>query len=149
MLANVVLRFRWSCLAYCLMNNHVHLLLETWEANLSQGMQRLHGGYAQAFNARRGRAGHVFQGRYGAVRMRATSQVWLAATYIARNPVEAGLCRRPDEWPWSSYGGVTSERGPAWLDTDRLLSYFDPSADAAREAYLQMTAMGFAESKGV
>src|SRR5690242_13743227 len=68
MLARVVLRQGWRCLAYCLMTNHVHLLLETPEPNLSHGMQQLHGGYALSFNARHGRIGHVFQGRYGAVR---------------------------------------------------------------------------------
>src|ERR687896_722074 len=58
---------RWRCLAYCLMPNHVHLLLETPQANLGAGMQYLHGSYANEFNERHGRFGHVFQGRYGSV----------------------------------------------------------------------------------
>src|SRR5262245_6576248 len=95
-LAKAVDRFGWRQLAYCLMNNHVHLLLETPSANLSEGMRSLHSGYAQGFNLRHGRVGHVFQGRYGAVLMARDAQVCAAAAYIARNPVEAGLCRTPE-----------------------------------------------------
>ena len=69
MLGDVVVRMRWRCLAYCLMRNHVHLLAETPAANLGAGIQRLHGRYAQKFNERHRRSGHVFQGRYGAVRV--------------------------------------------------------------------------------
>jgi putative transposase len=66
----------WRCLAYCLMENHVHLLLETPNANLAAGMQWLHGLYARTFNERHGRVGHLFQGRYGAVRVRSDAQLW-------------------------------------------------------------------------
>ena len=67
-----VARKRWRCLAYCLMDNHVHLLIETPEANLGAGMQWLHGLYGRSFNDRHGRSGHVFQGRYGANASRMT-----------------------------------------------------------------------------
>src|SRR5262245_15334685 len=102
-LRGVVERCRWSCLAYCLMDNHVHLLLETPTPNLGDGMRRLHAAYAQTFNARHGKVGHLFQGRYGNERV--TSDAQLAATlrYIALNPVEAGLCADPRDWRWSSY----------------------------------------------
>ena len=53
----------WNCYAYCLMDNHYHLLIETPEANLVQGMQRLNSMYAQRFNRRHQRVGHLFQGR--------------------------------------------------------------------------------------
>src|SRR5215208_6925294 len=56
----------WNCLGYCLMPNHVHLLIETVEPNLAQGMQSLHGTYAATFNARHVRVGHLFQDRYRA-----------------------------------------------------------------------------------
>ena len=63
----VVARYRWRCHTYCLLGNHYHLLLETPDPNLAFGMRQLNGTYAQAFNRPRGRVGHVFQGRYGAV----------------------------------------------------------------------------------
>ena len=120
MLAQAVRRQRWSCLAYCLMHNHIHLLVETPQPNLGAGMQRLHGLYAQTFNKRHKRCGHLFQGRYGGDRVRTDEQLLTAARYIALNPVEAGLCERPDEWPWSSHAGVlewggagVAGRGPA------------------------------------
>jgi putative transposase len=134
LLGRVGRRMRWRVLAYCLMDNHVHLLVETPEANLGAGMQRLHGAYAQIFNARHGRDGHVFQGRFNAVPARDDGQLWLAAAYIARNPVAAGLTSRPDGWTWSSHGALASDGGaPGWLDHDRLLAYFgglggDPAA---------------------
>ncbi len=138
-LADVVLRKGWRCLAYCLMSNHVHLLLETPEPNLGSGMQRLHSRYAQAFNARRRRSGHVFQGRYGAVRMESDNQLRAAAACPARNPVAAGLCKRPERWPWSSYRAAIQGPAPAWLDTARLLSYFGPEPHSARQAYTDLS----------
>src|SRR4030066_2389308 len=57
-------RYNWLCHAYCLMDNHYHLLIETPDGNLSLGMRQLNGVYTQAFNKRRTRTGHLFQGRY-------------------------------------------------------------------------------------
>jgi putative transposase len=132
---------RWRCLAYCLMDNHLHLVLETPHGNLSRGMQRLHGGYAQAFNNRHDRVGHVFQGRYGAGLIESTEQLLAAVAYVARNPVEAGLCTRPEEWPWSSFRAVVEPhaRSPDWLDVQRLLSHFGPPSETAVQRYARMT----------
>jgi putative transposase len=136
MLGRVTRRQRWHCLAYCLMPNHVHLLVETPEANLGAGMQRLHGKYAQIFNERHGRCGHVFQGRYGSVLMETDEQLWHVAGYIALNPVRAGLCARPEEWPWSSHAATLDGGGPhAWLDDRRLLSHFAGLGGDARRRY--------------
>jgi putative transposase len=100
LLRKVSAKNRWVCLAYCLMGNHLHLLIETPDANLSSGMRQLHGSYAQTFNARHHRSGHVFQGRYGAVRITSDPQLQAVSEYIANNPVEAGFCERPEDWPW-------------------------------------------------
>lgn len=110
----------WRCLSFCLMENHVHLLVETPKANLGAGMQRLHGDYARFFNKRHGASGHVFQGRYGAVRVTTNEQLLVTAAYIAHNPVEAGLCDRPEQWPWSSSAAEAREWTPRWLAVDRL-----------------------------
>ena len=120
LLGEVVVAREWGCLAYCLMDNHMHLLVETPSADLSSGMQWLHGRYARAFNVRHHRVGHLFQGRYGAVRMTSNTQVLTVASYIALNPVEAGLCRRPNDWKWSSYGAAKSRKAPCWLDVELL-----------------------------
>ena len=108
------------------MDNHVHLLLETPQTNLGAGMQRLHGVYAQTHNKRHGRSGHVFQGRFGANRVTTDAQLWVTARYIARNPVEAGLCARPEEWQWSSHASILANAAPPWLDRERLRKGSDP-----------------------
>ena len=141
LLGHVVLRQRWRCLAYCLMDNHVHLLIETPEPNLGRGMQRLHGLYAQAFNRRYSRTGHVFQGRFGAVRIRSDAQLLVAARYIARNPVDGGLCVEPADWPWGSHAAAATQHGPAWLDTPRLLDFFGQAGGEARRRYADFVAL--------
>jgi putative transposase len=137
LLGVVVVARGWRCLSYCLMDNHVHLLIETPSPNLALGMQRAHGDYARSFNQRHGLTGHVFQGRYHPVRVRSDSQLWAAAAYIADNPVEAGLCERAEDWRWSSHAASLGRPGPHWLDAARLrerLRAFgapDPSAALA------------------
>jgi putative transposase len=139
MLGRTVANWRWHCLAFCLMGNHLHLLLETPEGNLSPGMQYLHGRYALDFNRRHLRTGHVFQGRYGAVRMTEDRQLCAAAGYIARNPVQAGLCAQPEDWPWSSFRGVVGGRVPDWVSLDRLLTFFGSTASEARKRYVTLS----------
>ena len=123
-LARTVRWKRWRCLAYCLMPNHVHLLVETPEANLGAGMQWFHGSYAREFNDRHARVGHVFQGRFGNKIMLTDEQLWTAAAYVARNPVEAGLVERAEEWRWGSHAAVVAGAAPDWLDVERLAGYF-------------------------
>jgi REP element-mobilizing transposase RayT len=122
-LGRVTLRMSWRCLAYCLMGNHMHLLVETREPNLGKGMHRLHGSYAQYFNRRHGHVGHLFQDRFQAVPMASDAQLFMVAAYIARNPVDAGLCETAVDWPWSSHTDLMKGRPPVWLDAERLLAY--------------------------
>ena len=139
MLGFIVVRQRWRCLAYCLMENHVHLLIETPEPNLGSGMRAFHSLYAQTFNERHARVGHLFQGRYGATRVRTDEQLWTVASYIARNPVEAGFCERPGQWRWSSHAAILSRHSPPWLDTGRLLEFFGAKVTDARRRYRAQT----------
>ena len=136
-LAEVVARKRWSCLAYCLMDNHVHLLIKTPEPNLGSGMGRLHTLYAQGFNKTYGRCGHVFQGRFGSVPIRTDEQLLVTARYVALNPVEAGLCDRPGDWAWSSHAAVVGTRPPEWLDVERLLAVFGMWGGDPRARYVE------------
>jgi putative transposase len=136
LLGHVVARQRWRCLAYCLMDNHVHLLVETPQPNLGTGMQRLHGMHAQAFNKRHRHSGHVFQGRYGAVVVRRAGQLLTVARYIALNPVEAGLCDEPEQWPWGSHAAVVGGTAPRWLDTTRLLAHFGADGGEPMKRYV-------------
>lgn len=105
-LSDVCARSEWLRLAHCLMDNHVHLLLETPLPNLSEGMRRLQWQYATRFNRRHDRSGHLFQGRYGAKRVASDEQLVAVTRYIAMNPVEAGLCETPERWTWSDCSGA-------------------------------------------
>jgi putative transposase len=119
LLGFAVVECGWNCLAYCLMTNHVHLLIETPEPNLARGIHRAHGMYAQGFNERYGRVGHLFQDRYRSSRVRTEARLVQLIDYLALNPVEAGLCEEPTAWPWSSTGAPAAGRQPVWLAADR------------------------------
>lgn len=96
------LRFEWICHRYCILPNHYHCVLETTRARLSRGMHRVNFLYAQWFNAVHKRSGHVFQNRFGARVVADETYLEAVCTYVDWNPVLAGLCSRPEDWPWSS-----------------------------------------------
>jgi putative transposase len=102
LLGAVVLRFRWRRHAYCLMPNHYHLVLESTRCDLSAGMHRLNGLYAQGFNDRYERSGHLFQNRFGARLIDDDRQLATVCAYVLDNPVRAGLTATAEDWPWSS-----------------------------------------------
>jgi REP element-mobilizing transposase RayT len=131
LLARVVRQFQWHLHAYCLLENHYHLVLETAVRDLSAGMQRLNGVYAQCFNSRHGVNGHLFQDRYYAGFIEADGHLLELIRYLALNPVRAGLSSRPENWPWSSYACLIG-MGPAepFLSINPVLRLF--SEDAAR-----------------
>ena len=131
-------RYRWRVLAYCLMTNHYHLLVQTPNANLARGMRQLNGVYAQAFNRRHGRDGHLFQGRYKAILVQADAHLLSAVRYIVRNPLRARMCERVEEWPWSSHAATIGLRPAAFLAVDTLLSYLHESRPQARARYLAL-----------
>ena len=140
LLERAVRHCRWHMLSYCLMPNHVHLLVETPEANLGQGMHHAHGPYAQLFNKKHGRCGHVFQSRYGAVRVKDDPQLITVVRYVARNPVTAGLVEHPAEWSWSSHRAtVDASCRPDWLATPRLLELLSGWTPDPLEAYETLT----------
>jgi REP-associated tyrosine transposase len=100
-LAEVVSRFDWCVHALCLMNTHYHLVIETTRISLSNGLKRLNGLYAQGFNERRQRSGHLFGDRFWASLIETESHFRAACWYVVCNPVRAGLCAAPEDWPWS------------------------------------------------
>jgi REP element-mobilizing transposase RayT len=99
----VVKQFNWLCYAWCLMDNHYHLLIQTPYANLSKGMRQLNGVYTQSSNRRHARVGHLFQGRFKAILVDSDAYLLELARYVVLNPVRAGMVRKPDKWAWSSY----------------------------------------------
>jgi putative transposase len=135
-LERVVLRYELTCFAYCLMPNHFHLVVETPDGRLSQAMKALNGRYALRFNRRYGCDAHLFKNRFGAIAQTTESQFFWTLRYAVRNPVEAGLCADPGEWPWSSYLASTGDASaPAFLALRRLLSYFGDMPESAIARY--------------
>lgn len=136
-------RFHFVIHAYCQMTNHYHLLVETVEGNLAQGMRQLNGIYSQRLNRRHGLAGHVFQGRYHAVLVQKEAHLLELSRYLVLNPVRAGMVETADDWYWSSYRFMLSAAGkPAWLDAGWLLGQFAASPVEAVEAYRLFVAAG-------
>jgi putative transposase len=95
-------KFGWLLFGYCLMPNHYHLILETERELLSAGMHRLNFLYAQRFNRRYDRAGHLFQNRFSSHVIDSDAYLIAAIAYVRDNPVRAGLCERGSDWPWAS-----------------------------------------------
>jgi len=120
-----VKRFDWRCLSYCLMDNHFHLLLRTPLANLPRGMQRINSSYAQRFNRQRARRGPVFEDRYHGGLIQREPHLLEAHRYVALNPVRAGLCRRPEDHAWNSYGAIAGyATAPPYLAVSEVRDLF-------------------------
>lgn len=131
-IAAAVVDFGWKCLAYCVMTNHLHLILEVTEGTLAAGMKQINVRHACRFNARHRLRGHVYGGRYDARRLDTDAYLLAAFAYVANNPVEAGLCRSPVEWPWSSYAATVGLTEPMpWVDASRIVGYFGEPKEAA------------------
>jgi putative transposase len=132
LLAEEISRSRWILHEYCLMTNHFHLAIETPECTLSTGMHRLLGRYAQRFNRKHGRRGHLFQERFKNILVESESYGLVLSPYIVLNPVKAGMVALPEEWKWSSYQARAGMiHCPEWLTIDPLLSQF--GADRASQ----------------
>jgi REP element-mobilizing transposase RayT len=135
----------WRVYAYVLMSNHYHLLLQTPEPNLVEGMKWLQSTYTQRYNGRHRVCGHLFQGRYKALIMDAgeANYVQFVSTYIHLNPVRAGLVPKGRNqlrhYQWSSYPVYLARRCPEWLSRSEVLGSLglDEPKRRGYEAYLE------------
>ena len=129
-------RHGWSCLAYCLLDTHFHLVVATREANLGAGMKWLLAPYAQGFNLRHARQGHLFRGRFYSRRIETENHLIAALVYVSLNPVRAGVVERPESWRWSSYAATIGRNvAPSFVDVRAVLDLIDPHPRTARLAF--------------
>jgi putative transposase len=142
LLRRVIERYGWRCLTFCLLRNHYHLLVLTPEPTLGRGMHRLNGLYAQHFNRRHKRIGHVWGSRYFSKPLLADAHLHLAMRYIALNPVRAGLCATPEHWEWSAHRALLGLAAPGFVDVATALSYFGANGADGRTAYRAFVADG-------
>lgn len=138
LLARAVSRYELVCHAWCLMPNHSHFLVTAQKGNVSRAMQWLSACTAQSFNRRHERVGHLYQGRFGSRLVNGDGYFLELGRYLALNPLRAGLCREPGDWPWSSYAATAgSQPAPAYLDTGVFLDLLGPC-----EAYVAWVGEG-------
>lgn len=124
--------------AYCLLNNHYHLLLQTPRGNLSEILRHINGAYTTYFNVKRDRSGHLLQGRYKAILVEADEYAKELSRYIHLNPARVGAVKKPHEYPWSSYRDYIGEReSPEWLKRDFILGMFGKKLSTAQTRYRQ------------
>lgn len=135
-LAVAVSRFNLHVFAFCLMDNHFHLLVRTPEANLSQAMKWLLATYTCRFHRRHRSGGHLFQGRYKSVLVLGPAHWSHLSFYLHLNPVRAGLVVDPAEFEWSSFRDYTRERSRfPWLFADEVLAEYGSGRPAQRRQY--------------
>lgn len=145
-LAEVRERYGWIFHAYCLMDNHYHLMAETPEPNLARGMKLLNACHTQNVNRRHDRVGHLFQGRYKSILVDRDAYMKELARYIVLNPVRAGMVAHPGEWKWSSYRAtVGSAPVTEFLTIEALLLMFGTSLAEARARFTKFVEQGIDE----
>jgi putative transposase len=139
-LAECRARYGFRVVAFCLMDNHVHLAIERGPGRLSSVMLALHSCYAQRFNLRHRRVGHLFQGRYKAFLVQNERYLFSLIRYIHLNPVAAGIVPQPEAYRWSSDRFYRDGGGPAWLETGGVLGRLDTQLSAAVIVYKRLMA---------
>ena len=118
-------RYEWVPLSYCLMNNHVHLVLETPRRTLADGCRDLFGYYARLLNGRQNELGHVFQGRYRNRLVLNEAYFAQLLRYVALNPVKAGLCPTAESWHWSAHRALCAGESRPLARVERVAELLD------------------------
>jgi putative transposase len=128
------------------MGNNYHLIIETPDANLSQGMRQLSGMYAQIFKRRHERVRHIFRGRFKGIVVQRNSHLLELSRYVVLNPVRAGMAAIPEQWRWSSYrltAGLTG--GDSSTKCNWILSQFGTTKRAAYRNFRNFVRDGMAQ----
>jgi len=127
-----------DCFGWSLMPNHWHGILRSPPDGLSRFMQQLHHRYALRFDRRWKRTAHVFSAHFGAVLQETEEQFLATLRYVARNPVEAGICASPVDARWTSFPATAGlVRAPAFLRAAEILAHFGDDPHDARRRYIE------------
>jgi putative transposase len=140
-----VLERGWLLTAFCVMDTHVHLLIETPEPDLSIGIGRIQGRYARRFNKRHVSHGALFHQRYWSRRVDSGGYLVRVAVYVALNRVKPRICAHPSDWSWSSYRETAGLEVPSGLlDLSRLYAVLGRDEGEARREYVALVEEGLA-----
>lgn len=126
--------------AFALMTNHVHLLMRSGKSGIATLMRRLLSGYAQYYNRRHHRVGHLFQNRYKSIICEEDAYFAKLVAYIHLNPLKAGIVRTFEElerYPWSGHACIMKREARDWFDREYVLHHFGTSESPAIGAYLE------------
>jgi putative transposase len=146
LLAREISRREWRMLTFCLLSNHLHLLIRTPEPDLGAGMKVIHETFARRTNRARGENGHLFGARYYSDIVKSERHVHGCLRYIAQNPTKAGICRRPADWPWSGHRALAGlSDPPSFLAVDAAHEFLGSTLKEARAAYVRLVAQSNAE----
>ena len=130
---------------YVLMTNHYHLLMETLEGNMSKVMHYVNASYTNSINRKRGRVGHLLQGRYMAILIERDSYLLELSRYIHLNPVRAKMVERPEAYPYSSYGVYASGKEDELVSTEMILGMIGGEGKARCRRYREFVERAIGE----
>jgi REP element-mobilizing transposase RayT len=126
---------KFNIYSYCLMNNHVHILINTYDLHICNFIARIHGIYARYFNNKYKYIGHLFQDRYYAELIEDDGQMLSTSRYIHLNPVRARMVETPEDYEWSSYSMIIGLKEEKLVKSECILAYFKNKN--CRELYKQ------------
>lgn len=119
-----VKKYGGSVHAYCLMTNHIHMLIETYDNQIGVIMQSITGVYAKNFNYKYGYKGHLYEDRFKSCLVKSDAYFLKTSRYIHVNPVKAQMVRRPEDYKWSSYRTLLGIEDDMLTEREKILSYF-------------------------
>jgi putative transposase len=124
LLTDIKSREPFNLHAYCLMPNHIHLLMETKNTPPSKIIKFVHMNYAIGFNRKYDLTGHLFQGRYNSKLVMDEEYFLKASKYIHLNPTEAHIVKNPEDYRWSSYRAFMNQSQSSFITTEKTLNHF-------------------------
>ncbi|MFD3155957.1 transposase [Haloimpatiens sp. FM7330] len=116
---------QYEIICYCLMDNHVHILIKTKDNPPGKFIGRVNGIYAKYFNKKYDYIGHLFQGRYHKEFIKNDAQMLEVSRYIHLNPVRANMVKKPERYKWSSYNMYIGKKQEKIIVPDRIFYYFN------------------------
>ena len=132
---------RYGLIAFCIMDNHAHLLLQEREEDIANIMKRINISYVFYFNKKYKKSGHLFQDRYKSEKIEDDSYLLMATRYIHKNPIKAGIVKKAEQYKWSSYkaylGKDTALENS--LDKELVLGMFSEDTNEARKEFIKFT----------
>lgn len=138
-------RFGYSVSGFCLMNNHVHLVLKMGEKHISHAIHNLAFRYSRYINYKEKMFGHLFQGRFKSILVDDTDYLLELIRYVHLNPVRANLVAQPEDYRWSGHRCYSGLDNQIWLNTDDVLRKFDSHEITARSLYVDFVRRGIGQ----